>query len=293
MKISVIIPAYNEEEVISRCLKSILSQDYKDYEVIVVDNGSTDDTKKIVKSFKNKRVRLVEERKRGVSNARNKGAAVAKADVLFFLDADEFLEPHALKNTDKLMKKYDPDTIRYQRRVQRPDSWRRIWVYKYLGGWGVHEGTRWRQSTSCPYIMKRGVLDKIGGFKDRAYYFQDELLAEEMIKEDVTMLETNEVSAVSDMGADFDDYRKRAKRIGSTVKTRALYKKTLWNFLVTSLLTLMFFYPLSLAVFYLVYAVTWFTRTNDLLIGLTAPFLFILKKYLIILYAFKELLGLN
>lgn len=290
MKISVIIPAYNEEDVIERCIKSILEQDYKNYEVIVVDNNSTDNTQKTVKSLRNKKVKLVEEKKKGVSNARNKGARVAKGNILFFLDADEYLEPNALKNTEKLIKEYDPDTIRYQRRVLKPDSWKRIWVYKYLGSWGVHKGTRWRQSTSCPYIMKKEVLDKIGGFKDRAYYFQDELLAQEMLDKEVTMLETNEVSAISDMGASFDDYRKRAKRIGSTVKTPALYKKNVWNFMVAAGLTLMLFYPVSFLAFYLAYGLTWLYRTKDLLIGAAAPLLLMLKKYLIVCYAIKELI---
>ncbi|MCL4381240.1 MAG: glycosyltransferase [Candidatus Marsarchaeota archaeon] len=84
--ISVIIPALNEEGYIGKVLDSLLRHGSKGVEVIVVDNGSKDRTRAIVRKYKN--VRLALEPMKGTSRARNMGARLAKADLLFFLDAD-------------------------------------------------------------------------------------------------------------------------------------------------------------------------------------------------------------
>ena len=88
--ISVIIPVYNGEKTLPRCLNSVLNQTYKDYEVIVVDNNSTDKTKKIIYGFKSngKRVKYVFAEKRSTGAARNEGVRAAQGDIFVFTDAD-------------------------------------------------------------------------------------------------------------------------------------------------------------------------------------------------------------
>jgi glycosyltransferase involved in cell wall biosynthesis len=88
IKISVIIPAFNEEKFLGNCLLSLKEQDFKDFEIIVVDNNSTDKTREIAKQFG---VILVPEKKQGVAFARNKGAKIAKGEILVFTDADTIL----------------------------------------------------------------------------------------------------------------------------------------------------------------------------------------------------------
>ncbi len=85
-KISVVIPCYNEQNNIKSCLKAVLAQDKAVYEVIVVNNNSTDDTAKIVGKFKG--VRLINESKQGLISARNKGMNTAKGDIIARIDAD-------------------------------------------------------------------------------------------------------------------------------------------------------------------------------------------------------------
>ncbi len=85
MKVSVIVPAYNATKTIDLCLKSILKQDFSDYEVIVIDDGSTDDTGKKVKKYP---VRLVSKAHEGTPAARNAGFKVSKGDILVFVDSD-------------------------------------------------------------------------------------------------------------------------------------------------------------------------------------------------------------
>ncbi|MDE2188182.1 MAG: glycosyltransferase family 2 protein [Patescibacteria group bacterium] len=86
MKLSVIIPAYNEENYIGKTLQAISAQDYADFEVIVVDNGSTDRTADIARSFANTKV--ISERQRGTSAARESGRREATGDIVVTLDAD-------------------------------------------------------------------------------------------------------------------------------------------------------------------------------------------------------------
>lgn len=85
--VSVIIPVYNGEQYLALTLNSVFAQDYRSIEVIVVDDGSTDSTPKIVSAFP--AVRLLRQPNSGVSAARNKGVAVASGDFVAFLDADD------------------------------------------------------------------------------------------------------------------------------------------------------------------------------------------------------------
>ena len=93
-KVSIVIPAYNVEKYIGKCLESIMSQTYKNIEIIVVDDGSTDKTAQIVDDYRNRDNRMVVLHKEnsGVSEARNSGIDIATGDYLVFVDADDFLD---------------------------------------------------------------------------------------------------------------------------------------------------------------------------------------------------------
>lgn len=92
MKVSIIIPAYNEEKLLPRCLKSIFSTHLpEDYEIIVVNNASTDRTEEIAKSFSG--VKVVTELKKGITKARQAGFEAACGDILVFFDADTVIPP--------------------------------------------------------------------------------------------------------------------------------------------------------------------------------------------------------
>lgn len=100
--ISVIIPLYNKETIIDRTLKSVLSQDYDDFEVIIVDDGSTDGGVNVVRSKVDDRIRLIEQENGGPSKARNRGIKEAKGEWLYFIDADDEIEQGSLKHFQKL-----------------------------------------------------------------------------------------------------------------------------------------------------------------------------------------------
>lgn len=96
--ISVIIPLYNKEAIIEQSVRSVLSQSFVNFELIIVNDGSTDCSSEIVCEIKDKRIRFIEQENAGSSAARNKGAQNAKADWIVFLDADDELLPGALEH---------------------------------------------------------------------------------------------------------------------------------------------------------------------------------------------------
>lgn len=98
-KISVIIPVYNLRDYIDRCLKSVSNQTYKNLEVIIVDDGSTDGSNKIYEKYLNtdNRFILVDKENGGLSSARNEGIKACSGDYLYFLDGDDELPVYALK----------------------------------------------------------------------------------------------------------------------------------------------------------------------------------------------------
>jgi glycosyltransferase involved in cell wall biosynthesis len=95
-KVSVVIAAYNAAAFVADTLESVLAQTLADIEVIVVNDGSTDCTKEVVRGFPDRRLILLEQRNAGVSSARNTGLAAARAPYVLFLDADDLLLPTAL-----------------------------------------------------------------------------------------------------------------------------------------------------------------------------------------------------
>ena len=115
-KISIIIPMYNTEKYIAQCLESILNQTFNDYEVIVIDDCSTDDSIKIVESMKNKfenKLQLVKMKKNNSSPAypRNEGLKLAKGDYIFFVDSDDMIIDSALEDIFKIAQSTKADVL--------------------------------------------------------------------------------------------------------------------------------------------------------------------------------------
>lgn len=103
--ISVIIPLYNKEAIVKRSIESVLSQNYEDFEIIVVNDGSTDKSAEIVRKIKDSRVRLIEQTNGGPSKARNTGVKNARGEWILFIDADDELLPGAISNFAKYIEK--------------------------------------------------------------------------------------------------------------------------------------------------------------------------------------------
>lgn len=96
--ISVVIPVYNTEQYVGRCIESVINQTYKNLEILLIDDGSTDGSNDICKDFSTEddRIRLLVQGNQGLSGARNTGIAHARGKYIFLLDSDDYLEINAL-----------------------------------------------------------------------------------------------------------------------------------------------------------------------------------------------------
>ena len=103
VKVSVIMPAYNSEVYIRESIDSVLAQTFADFELIVVDDGSTDTTAAIVESYTDSRIRLIRQPNRGVSVARNTGLEASQGQFITFLDSDDLYYPDFLKTLHRLI----------------------------------------------------------------------------------------------------------------------------------------------------------------------------------------------
>ena len=95
--VSVVIPLYNCEKYIMKAVQSILVQTYKRIELIIIDDGSTDSSLKIVKNIKDKRVRIITKQNGGLAQARNSGISESKGELIGFLDADDYWHPSKIE----------------------------------------------------------------------------------------------------------------------------------------------------------------------------------------------------
>lgn len=109
-KFSIVIPVYNVEKYLKKCLDSVFNQTYKDYEVIVVNDGTKDNSMDIVKNYN---VKVITQKNQGLSAARNHGVKKATGEYLIFLDSDDYWEKDLLKELAKSLKN-NPDLIRFQ-----------------------------------------------------------------------------------------------------------------------------------------------------------------------------------
>ena len=97
VKISVILPVHNRADVLPRAIRSVIDQELSDFELIVIDDGSTDDSAKVAESFEDDRIRLIRlDRNRGGNAARNEGIRAAKSPLIAFLDSDDRYLPNKL-----------------------------------------------------------------------------------------------------------------------------------------------------------------------------------------------------
>ncbi len=98
MKFSIIVPVYNVEQYLEKCLDSLQEQDYTDYEILCVNDGSTDGSRKILTEMENRfpQMRIIDRENGGLSAARNTGLKAAKGDYIVFVDSDDWVEPTML-----------------------------------------------------------------------------------------------------------------------------------------------------------------------------------------------------
>lgn len=124
IKVSIVVPIYNTAEYLEKCLNSICSQTYRNIEIILIDDGSTDQSLNICNSFADKdyRIRVVHQENKGLSNARNKGMELATGSYISFFDSDDYVEPNMIETMLKVSLSHNADVCECSFDVLRVDG---------------------------------------------------------------------------------------------------------------------------------------------------------------------------
>jgi glycosyltransferase involved in cell wall biosynthesis len=168
--VSVIIPTYNRADVIGRSIKSVLSQTYPDFELIIIDDGSTDNTEEVVKSFNDPRIYFIQrEQNRGSSAARNIGIKAARGEFIAFLDDDDEWLPAKLMLQLQVFRESKMENIGLVLcgmtviGLNNSKEWcltKRGWIFDYLLSFTIINGVSW---LPC-WLVKKSLAYKVGQF---------------------------------------------------------------------------------------------------------------------------------
>ena len=175
-KLSIVIPALNEEKFIGNVINDILNSTYKDYEIIVSDSGSEDNTKGVVKNFIENYpgIRLVQAKKKGAAHARNNGAAYAKGEYILFLDADQRIPRNFIENSMNEMKERNLDMGgHYSRPTGKKFIDKVFWFVSNNLIFRPGQYTVPAASTGSGLIVKRSLHEKIKGFDEEIEVVHD------------------------------------------------------------------------------------------------------------------------
>ena len=201
MKFSVIVPVYNTQKYLKRCIESVLNQTYKNYEIILINDGSTDNSLEILKKYEsNNKVKIITQKNHGLSYTRNVGISHATGDYVILLDSDDFLEKDLFKVLNLNIKNEDMIKFNYNyyfgngkkkqiQSVKFEDNSGQEALRKLISEKKVFE-------MSCIYAYKK---DYIKNFKfEEGKYHEDLGLIPLMI------YETKKISSIDYIGYNYD-----------------------------------------------------------------------------------------
>ncbi len=167
--VSIIIPVYNGSKTLKLCLESVFNSYYRNFECIVVDDHSIDNTVMIAESFDTKIIKLP--RQRGVANARNRGAEVARGNILLFVDADVTIYPDSLEKVVKDFEENPDVSAVFGSYDDQPGCANFFSQYKNLFHHYIHQTSREDASTfwaGCGAVKKE-TFHAVGGFDQKKY----------------------------------------------------------------------------------------------------------------------------
>lgn len=178
---SVIIPLYNKAPYVAKAIESVLGQTYRDFEVIVIDDGSTDQSLEVAKTFENKSITIISQPNSGVSTARNNGVKIAKYPYICFLDADDWWHPTFLEEMKRLITDFPDAGIYGSGYYIVKNGQERIAPIGVSQGFerGIIDYCEVYAKTLCmplwtgAVIVPKNIFDEEGGFKSQLKLGED------------------------------------------------------------------------------------------------------------------------
>lgn len=175
--VTVVIPTFNRASIVGRAIRSVLGQTFTDWELLVVDDASTDDTERVVRSFQDRRIRYIRhDRNRRVSAARNTGIRSAQGEFVSFLDDDDEWLPEKLAMEVEVFRNSEPEVgLVYTGKTVFDEHGRVLQVrMPTLSGW-VYDAMLDRHFIGSPsrVTVRKQVLDRVAGFDETFTNCQD------------------------------------------------------------------------------------------------------------------------
>ncbi|MDR1847441.1 MAG: glycosyltransferase [Bacteroidales bacterium] len=181
MFFSIVIPLYNKAEYVAKTIESVLSQTYKNFEVLIIDDGSTDGSLEVVGRYIDDRIRIVQQKNAGVSAARNTGIKAAQYELIALLDADDWWDKSYLEEMSGLISQY-PDVSIYSSQnatVRNAIIFPAKKILNSIDSIGCFDAIEmgiklnYLPIHSSSVIFKKDILQASGLFDERIAYFED------------------------------------------------------------------------------------------------------------------------
>lgn len=183
MKFSIIIPTYNRSDLLIKTIDSVLNQSFSDFELIVVNDGSTDDTKEILESYGSK-IRVIHKENSGSEKSRNAGAYIAKGEYYCFFDSDDLMFPWSLEVYNKIIEaeNFPPlvlgQPLHFSDTIPRKILQQNISLIKYVVYKDYFSKDRTVYSSSSMIVIRKDYFYKAGMF--RQYYTKKEYFLDDI-----------------------------------------------------------------------------------------------------------------
>lgn len=180
VKISVVIPAYNEEKYLSKCLESLKNQTYKTFEIIIVDNGSSDATADIAKKYN---IIIIHESKKGVGAARKKGFAQAQGDIIVSTDADCSFPPDWLEKIVHAFEKPGTIAVYGTTMIENESPWKqKLSLYLMTAFYQINDWLNKKQFQGSNSAIRKTTYEKTPGFDETLGALEDADLCKKLMK---------------------------------------------------------------------------------------------------------------
>jgi len=184
-KVTVLMPAYNAGKYIAEAIESVLQQTFHDFVLLIVDDGSTDNTLEIIHSFSDKRIHLIHQSHKGIAGALNKGLSKASSEYIARFDADDICFPERLTQQVAFLDTHADYIIVGSDAEYISENGEHLFHFKSVGH--THNQIIQKIYSCCPFIhssvmYRKNAVIKAGGYSVHAHNFEDYLLWVQLLK---------------------------------------------------------------------------------------------------------------